>query len=432
MTTAERVGLRIQFDNSYARLPERFAVRLSPTPVTAPQLVRMNEPLARKLGIDPSELATQQGVEILAGNRLAAGSEPLAMAYAGHQFGGFVPQLGDGRAILLGEVIDCDGNRRDIQLKGSGPTPFSRQATAALRSVRCCVNTSSVKPWRPLASRRRAALPWSRQVRRYLARPHSGGRADPRRNQPYPRRHFPILRGARGHRWCTHARGLRHRAPLSRGHHRRSALRRAPRCGDRSAGGVGCSVDDGWLYPWRDEYRQLLDRRRDHRLWTVRVHGHLSSRHGIQLHRSTRPICLRQSAKNCAMELARLAETLVPILSFSDQKSMELAQASIATFGEKFQTACTIGLRKKLGLVEERSGDLELAHDLLGRMAANAADFTLTFHYLAESAVNVAADDTVRRLFKYPLAFDSWAVKWRERLSVEGGTRPSGARPCAA
>src|SRR5215831_18573312 len=127
MTTAERVGLRIQFDNSYARLPERFAVRLSPTPVTAPRLVRMNEPLARKLGIDPSELATQQGVEILAGNRLAEGSEPLAMAYAGHQFGGFVPQLGDGRAILLGEVIDRDGTRRDIQLKGSGPTPFSRQ-----------------------------------------------------------------------------------------------------------------------------------------------------------------------------------------------------------------------------------------------------------------------------------------------------------------
>ena len=127
MTTAERVGLRIQFDNSYARLPSRFAVRLSPTPVTAPRLVRLNKPLARKLGIDPSELATQQGVEILAGNRLAEGSEPLAMAYAGHQFGGFVPQLGDGRAILLGEVIDCDGTRRDIQLKGSGPTPFSRQ-----------------------------------------------------------------------------------------------------------------------------------------------------------------------------------------------------------------------------------------------------------------------------------------------------------------
>src|SRR6187397_2063551 len=127
MTTAERVGLRIQFDNSYARLPERFAVRLSPTPVTAPRLVRMNEPLARKLGIDPSELATQQGVEMLAGNRIAEGSEPLAMAYAGHQFGGFVPQLGDGRAILLGEVIDSKGVRRDIQLKGSGPTPFSRR-----------------------------------------------------------------------------------------------------------------------------------------------------------------------------------------------------------------------------------------------------------------------------------------------------------------
>ena len=127
--------------------------------------------------------------------------------------------------------------------------------------------------------------------------------------------------------------------------------------------------------------------------------------------------------------LARLAETLLPILSDSDKKSMELAEASIGTFGEKFQAACTIGLRKKLGLVEERSGDLELAHDLLGRMAANAADFTLTFRYLAEAAVNVAADDTVRRLFNDPLAFDSWAVKWRERLSVGGG---SSAQRCEA
>src|SRR5215468_9033640 len=114
------------FDNSYARLPDRFFARLRPTPVAAPRLIRLNKKLAWDLELDPEKLAAPDGVEILAGNRLPKGGEPLAMAYAGHQFGGFVPQLGDGRAILLGEVIDRDGVRRDIQLKGSGRTPFSR------------------------------------------------------------------------------------------------------------------------------------------------------------------------------------------------------------------------------------------------------------------------------------------------------------------
>ena len=101
--------------------------RLRPTPVAAPRLVRLNKKLAWRLRLDPGKLAAPEGVEILAGNRVPKRGEPLAMAYGGHQFGTFVPQLGDGRAILLGEVIDRDGVRRDIQLKGSGPTPFSRR-----------------------------------------------------------------------------------------------------------------------------------------------------------------------------------------------------------------------------------------------------------------------------------------------------------------
>src|SRR6185436_20109128 len=115
------------FDNSYARLPERFFSRLSPTPVAAPRLIRINDTLARELNLDPTKLATAESIEVLAGNRVPEKGEPLAMAYAGHQFGNFVPQLGDGRAILLGEIIDRDGVRRDLQLKGAGPTPFSRQ-----------------------------------------------------------------------------------------------------------------------------------------------------------------------------------------------------------------------------------------------------------------------------------------------------------------
>src|SRR5918994_6197504 len=120
-------GPAFGFDNSYARLPERFYAQLDPTPVSAPRLIKINEALAQELGLDPEVLATPQAVEVLAGNRIAVGSQPIALAYAGHQFGNFVPQLGDGRAILLGEVVDRAGVRRDIQLKGSGPTPFSRR-----------------------------------------------------------------------------------------------------------------------------------------------------------------------------------------------------------------------------------------------------------------------------------------------------------------
>src|ERR1700735_5766842 len=115
------------FANSSARLPDRFFPRLAPTPVKEPRLIRLNEDLARHLGLDPAWLASPEGVQMLAGNAVPEGAAPLAMAYAGHQFGNWVPQLGDGRAILLGEVIDADGVRRDVQLKGAGPTPFSRR-----------------------------------------------------------------------------------------------------------------------------------------------------------------------------------------------------------------------------------------------------------------------------------------------------------------
>src|SRR4030081_2284566 len=115
------------FQHSYAALPAGFFARVAPTPVASPRLIKLNRPLAVHLGLDPDRLSSPEGAEILAGKRIPDGPAPIARAYPGHQFGHFVPQLGDGRAILLGEVIDADGVRRDIQLKGSGPTPFSRR-----------------------------------------------------------------------------------------------------------------------------------------------------------------------------------------------------------------------------------------------------------------------------------------------------------------
>jgi uncharacterized protein YdiU (UPF0061 family) len=116
----------IPFDNTYAQLPERFFSRQQPTPAPEPNLIRTNLALAAEIGIAPAWISSPAALATFSGNEIPTGAEPIAQAYAGHQFGGFVPQLGDGRAILLGEVIDIHGKRRDIQLKGSGRTVFSR------------------------------------------------------------------------------------------------------------------------------------------------------------------------------------------------------------------------------------------------------------------------------------------------------------------
>ena len=118
------MSLHIPFDNSYARLPGKFFARLDPSPAPDPHLIRFNTDLAEALTMTPG--TPDEVAQVFSGSQVPEGAEPLAQAYAGHQFGGFSPQLGDGRANLLGEVIDATGARRDIQLKGSGPTPWSR------------------------------------------------------------------------------------------------------------------------------------------------------------------------------------------------------------------------------------------------------------------------------------------------------------------
>src|SRR5271156_3634024 len=127
--TTSRPRLRIpgwEFSNSYAALPARFFARVDPAVVADPRLVKFNGALASELGLEWQSLDEATLAAIFAGNIVPVGADPIATAYAGHQFGQFVPQLGDGRAILLGEVIGRGGARRDIQLKGSGRTPFSR------------------------------------------------------------------------------------------------------------------------------------------------------------------------------------------------------------------------------------------------------------------------------------------------------------------
>ena len=236
------------FQNTYAALPANFFARVAPTPVAAPRLIKLNRPLGACSSASIRTCSTPpRAPKSWPARPLPDGAEPIAMAYAGHQFGHFVPQLGDGRAILLGEVIDKDGVRRDIQLKGSGPTPFSRRGDgrAALGPVlREYIVSEAMAALGIPTTRSLAAVITGERVD---ARDRAARRgADARRRQPYPRRHLPVFRGAQRHRGGAAARRPRHRPALPRSRRGRAALSRAARGRDRRArpswSRAGCMV----------------------------------------------------------------------------------------------------------------------------------------------------------------------------------------------
>jgi uncharacterized protein YdiU (UPF0061 family) len=421
------------FENTYARLPEHFYARVDPTHVAAPRLVKLNVELARNLGLDPDALASVPGVEILAGNLVAEGSEPLAMAYAGHQFGHFVPRLGDGRANLLGEVLGRDGVRYDIQLKGSGPTPFSRggDGRAALGPV--------LREY--IVSEAMAAL--GLPTTRALAAVTTGERV----------RRDTLLPGAVFTR-------------VAASHLRVGTFQYFAAQGDTDGTRTLADYAIARHYPEAAQtehpYRALLDGvvARQARLiaqWMLLgfIHGVMNTDNtSISGETIDYGPCAFMEAYDPAKvfssidhygrysygnqpsaahwNLARLAEALLPVLeqeAGDGEAALASAKESLTAFGPQFEAARSAGLRRKLGLFTEREGDALLGQDLLTRMAANRADFTLTFRRLCDAAAGPEGDGGVRALFADPSAYDSWAVGWRRRLEEEA--TPGQARAAA-
>jgi uncharacterized protein YdiU (UPF0061 family) len=408
------------FQNTYAALPDNFFARVAPTPVDSPRLIKLNRPLAIHLGLDPDRLGSPEGTEILAGKRIPDGADPIAMAYAGHQFGHFVPQLGDGRAILLGEVIDADGVRRDIQLKGSGPTPFSRrgdgraalgpvlreyivsEAMAALgipttRSLAAVVTGERVMRETPLpgAVLTRVASSHIRvgTFQYFAARGDTDGvrrLADHVINRHYPeaanaeRPYHALLEGVIARQAQLVARWL-----LVGFIHGVMNTDNSSISGETIDYGpcafmdqydpatVFSSIDEQGRYAYANQPRIAL--------WN----------------------------------LTRLAECLLPLFSDAQDKAIEEAQVALGGFAEAFTAAYQAGLRNKLGLFTAREDDPALAQDLLDAMARNQADFTLTFRRLSDAALDPGGDAEVRRLFADSTAYDEWVARWRQRISEE-------------
>jgi serine/tyrosine/threonine adenylyltransferase len=407
------------FQNTYAALPANFFARVAPTPVAAPRLIKLNRPLAVQLGLDPDLLSTPEGAEILAGKRLPDGADPIAMAYAGHQFGHFVPQLGDGRAILLGEVIDVDGVRRDIQLKGSGPTPFSRRGDgrAALgpvlreyivseamfalgipttRSLAAVITGENVmrETMLPGAVLTRVAASHIRvgTFQFFAARGDTDGvrqLADHAIARHYPdaakadRPYHALLEGVVARQADLVARwllvGFIHGVMNTDNSSISGETIDYGPCAfldDYNPATVFSSIDEQGRYAYANQPRIAL--------WN----------------------------------LTRLAECLLPLFSDDKDKAIEQAQFILGEFAEKFTAAFGAGWRRKIGLFTTQDGDDALVQDLLDAMAKNDADFTLTFRRLSDAAGD-ADDDSVRAQFTDPAAFDEWAVRWRQRIADE-------------
>ncbi|KFN49467.1 protein adenylyltransferase SelO [Arenimonas composti] len=440
--------LDLPLTHTYATLPPRFFQQVAPTPVGLPAWLAFNHELAAELGIaDAAGVDAEAGLAVFAGNALPPSARPLAMAYAGHQFGHFVPQLGDGRAILLGELVDVHGVRRDLQLKGAGRTAFSRGGDGravvgpVLREVIIgeALHALGIPTTRALAAvatgepvlRDRGPLPGAVLTRVAASHVRVGtfeffaARGDVealRRLADYViDRHYPELASAAPHEAAL---------ALLRAVSERQAALLAMWMAVGFVHGVmntdnmavsGESIDFGPC-AFLDEYApgktfSSIDR-----------HGRYAF--------ANQPVIAQWN-------LARLGECLLPLMiapgsAIPDEAAaVAAATAELQAFPARFEAQWQARLRARLGLVETRDGDDGLAADLLAAMHAAGADWTLTFRRLAEwvedgfAAGEAGAVDPVDAFgagARAPLPMDPvapadflapWLPRWRERLAAE-------------
>ncbi|MDK3016362.1 protein adenylyltransferase SelO [Pseudodonghicola flavimaris] len=395
------MSLHIPFDNSFARLPGTFFTAQRPQPVAAPRLVAFNTDLARLLGIDPG--TAEEQAEVFAGNRLPEGAAPLAQVYAGHQFGQYNPQLGDGRAVLLGEVVDRDGTRRDIQLKGAGRTPYSRGGDGrawlgpVLREyvVSEAMHALGIPTTRALAAVETGEIilrdgPRPGAVLTRVAASHLrvgsfqffAARGDldslSRLTDYAIARHYPGAAGPMGllRAVCAAQAGLVAQWMAVGFIHGVMNTDNAAISGETIDYGP-CAFLDTYhpqtVYSSIDRYgRYAYDRQPDIAVWNM----------------------------------AQLATALLQQME-DREAAVEEATEIVHAMPTQIHAAWLTRFRAKLALADAQEGDAALISELLARMAANQADFTNSFRALGRPEA--------RDQFTDPTAYDTWEAEWRAR-----------------
>jgi uncharacterized protein YdiU (UPF0061 family) len=422
-----------RFDNSYARELPGFYVAERPVPAPAPALLYLNTALAAELGLDAAALQGDGGAALFAGNALPEGAQPIAQAYAGHQFGGFSPQLGDGRALLIGEVVDRHGRRRDIAFKGSGRTPFSRggDGRAAvgpmLREVLIgeAMHALGIPTTRALAVAatgepvlRERPLPGAVLTRVAASHLRVGTFQ------------FFAARGERERlaRLADYA-IARHDPALADAPERHLALLRAVAA--RQAALIAQWMNVGFIHGVMNTDNMTISGETIDYGPCAFLEAHdpqavfSSIDHQGRYAYANQPHIARWN-------LARLAETLLPLMVAADAAAEDpaLAQAVarvtevIDAFPAQYRAALLQGQRTKLGLAadgptQDDEADAALADDWLGLLQAQRVDFTLGWRRLADAAAGDEAP--LQALFDDPAPLQAWLARWRTRADADAG-----------
>ncbi len=402
------------FDNSYVRDLPGLYEPWAPAPPPAPRLVILNDDLAEELGVTPEALRRPEGVAVLAGGAIAAGSVPVAQAYAGHQFGVYSPRLGDGRAVLLGEVVDQEGRRRDVHLKGSGRTPFARggDGKAALGPMlREHLLGEAMHALGIPTTRALAVLETGERVARDGPLP---GAVMARVAASHLRVGTFQYAAATGDvkllgRLVDHA-VARHHPQAAEADCRPLALLEAVL-------EVQASLVAQWMLVGfvhgvlNTDNTTISGETIDYGPCAFMDAYHPATSfssidHGGRYAYGNQPPILQWN-------LARLAEALLPLIDGDAEAAVADATSVLRSFPDRYRTQWSAGTRRKLGLHGAQPGDDDLVGDLLGVMEAQAVDFTSTFRALSQA---VGGDlGPVRGRFSEPAAFDAWAARWRQR-----------------
>jgi uncharacterized protein YdiU (UPF0061 family) len=419
--------IQIPFDNRYVTLGERFFARSNPEPVRKPDLIQFNDALAGELGL-ASEQVSAFGADVFSGNSLPEGAEPLAMAYAGHQFGHFVPQLGDGRALLLGEISSADGARYDIQLKGCGRTRFSRDGDgrSALGPVlREYLVSEAMQKLNVPTTRALAAVTTGEPVARERLLP---GGVITRVASSFvrvgtfeyfaARNDYAAVRQLADHVIETNYPQL--------GDSEKPYVAFLKAVVERQAALIAQWMHIGFIHGvMNTDNMSIAGETIDYgpcAFMDAYQHNQVFSsidRHGRYAYRNQPSIGL--------WNLTRLAEALLPFFDDHPQAAVNLAQEVLGAYSERYEADWLAGMRAKCGLTacSDAKGDEDktLIEALLDVMADHAADFTLTFYHLSRLADQSSEQDNgLRKLFDNSTRIDAWLETWRRRLRLETQT----------
>jgi serine/tyrosine/threonine adenylyltransferase len=405
-----------RLENSYARLPEVLHARAAPVPVARPEMVLFNEKLAVELGLDPGALAEESGAEIFAGNRLPDGAKPIAQAYAGHQFGHFT-NLGDGRAVLLGEQITPQGARLDIQLKGSGRTPYSRRGDgrAALGPMlREYIVSEAMHALGIPTTRSLAVVTTGQEIAREELLP---GVVLTRVAASHIRVGTFEYANATGDGAALEALTRytlqRHYAELCGADNAALALFEGVL--ERQARLIAQWVCVGFVHGVMNTDNMALSGETIDYGPCAFIDIHDPATVFSSIDRNGRYAYGNQPDIG-HWNLARLAEALLPLIDKDKDKAVARAEGALGKFPARFRAHYTAGLRAKLGLLTAEDGDFALAQEFLDGMKTAEADFTLSFAALTGA---VESGRLSGPLFSGGAPLRTWHQRWRARLERE-------------